>query len=95
MTRYYNRQWQDLPDEQVDEDEDYLYFNTETPGFSIFSIVGDEYREVIKKSIAQEPQVEQQTEEDKPFEAESARTPGFTAMSALVLIAGASTLRKK
>jgi len=95
MTRYHNGQWQDLPGDLVDEDEDFLYFNTETPGFSIFSIVGDEYREIIEEPIAQEPQIEQQTEEDKPSEAENTQTPGFTAIFAVALIVGVAMITRQ
>jgi PGF-pre-PGF domain-containing protein len=95
MTRYHNGQWQDLPGDQVDEDDENLYFNAETPGFSVFSIVGDEYREVIEEPIAQEPQVEQQTEEDQTSEPENAQTPGFTAIFAVALIVGAAMVTRQ
>jgi len=41
MTRYHGEQWNDLPTYQEKEDDDYIYFYAETPGFSIFEVVGD------------------------------------------------------
>ncbi|APH38565.1 GLUG motif-containing protein [Methanohalophilus halophilus] len=95
MTRFNNGEWQDLPGSQVRKDEQYLYFNAETPGFSVFSIVGEEYKEVIEEPIAQEPEAEQQTEEDQTSEAESAQAPGFTGLFALALFAGAALIMRK
>ncbi|APH38602.1 NosD domain-containing protein [Methanohalophilus halophilus] len=96
MTRFHNGEWQDLPGNQVEEDDDYFYFTAETPGFSVFSIVGDEYKEVIEEPLAEEPEGEEVADEPAAeTEEESAQTPGFTAIFAVALIAGAALIMRK
>ncbi|WP_159429227.1 lectin like domain-containing protein [Methanohalophilus halophilus] len=96
MTRFHDGQWQDLPGNQVEEDDEYLYFNARTSGFSVFSIVGDE-REVIEEPIAEENDVEEVV--DKPeaeTEDDNAQVPGFSAIFAVALTASAAfAMRKK
>jgi PGF-pre-PGF domain-containing protein len=92
MTRFHDGEWQDLPSDSVGEDDEYFYFTAETPGFSVFSIVGDEYKEVIEEPIAEEPEGEEVADEPA---AESAQTPGFTAMIAVALIASAALIMRK
>ncbi|WP_129597869.1 NosD domain-containing protein [Methanohalophilus profundi] len=98
MTRFHDGEWQDLPSDSVGEDDEYFYFNAETPGFSIFSIVGDKVKE---EAVEEEPATEQQPpaeEVEEPAsetEDESAQTPGFTAMFAVALIAGAALIMRR
>ena len=42
LSRYHDDQWNDLPTYQEREEGEYIYFYAETPGFSVFEIVGDE-----------------------------------------------------
>ncbi|WP_305891097.1 PGF-pre-PGF domain-containing protein [Methanolobus chelungpuianus] len=41
MTRFHEGQWNNLPTYKEREEDDYIYFYSETPGFSIFEVVGD------------------------------------------------------
>ncbi|AKB18708.1 MULTISPECIES: NosD domain-containing protein [unclassified Methanosarcina] len=40
LNRFSNKTWEQLPVSLSDEDEEYLYFTAETPGFSSFAITG-------------------------------------------------------
>lgn len=40
LNRYNNKKWSELPTTLLSEDDRYLYFTAETPGFSPFSITG-------------------------------------------------------
>lgn len=91
MTRYHDEEWQDLPSNKVGEDDEFLHFVTETPGFSVFSIVGDEYKEVIEEPIAEESEVEE-VAEGSETEDDNVQAPGFTALFAVAIIAGAALL---
>jgi PGF-pre-PGF domain-containing protein len=38
--QWYNKSWEPLSTEKVGEDNNYVYFNSKTPGFSMFAITG-------------------------------------------------------
>ncbi|WP_321431227.1 NosD domain-containing protein [uncultured Methanolobus sp.] len=84
MSRYHDDQWNDLPTYQEREEEGYIYFYAETPGFSIFEVVGDE----ITASSEQVPASSSITEEvEEPVEEEeTSSTPGFTALAGIVFV---------
>ena len=42
LNRYSSDAWNQLPTTKTDEDDSYIYFNSETPGFSPFAITGNE-----------------------------------------------------
>jgi len=48
MYRYEGNAWAKLYTEQIDEDEDYLYFDSATPGFSLFSISAQRIEESVQ-----------------------------------------------
>ncbi|WP_292465926.1 PGF-pre-PGF domain-containing protein [Methanolobus sp.] len=81
MTRYHDGQWNDLPTQNENEDDEFLYFVAETPGFSIFSVAGDEVKAVqpVSYDLADETPEEPVTEEGKS-------TPGFTGLMGLVFV---------
>ncbi len=58
MTRYHDGAWEDLPTSKADEDDEYYYFTAQTPGFSIFEVVGDEFEEEVGPAEAVEPEVD-------------------------------------
>jgi PGF-pre-PGF domain-containing protein len=105
LSRYHDGEWVDLPGENIGDDGEFLYFNAYTPGFSIFSIVGDEAKEsvteeqvdeqsVTKKSVPDQTIAEEEPKEESAEE--SAQTPGFTSIFAVAFIAiVALYLRKK
>ncbi|WP_445476340.1 PGF-pre-PGF domain-containing protein [Methanococcoides methylutens] len=64
MERFHDGQWQELPTIQLMESDGFLHFIAQTPGFSIFSIVGDEVRETVNQetSVSNTPDEEIQDE---------------------------------
>ena len=93
MTRYHGEQWNDLPTSQESEDGEYYYFYAETPGFSVFNVVGDEIGETSEQDTASASIVE---EESEPVEEEETPdTPGFTAIAGVVFVSLSVLLRRK
>ena len=76
--RFTDGEWQRLPTEQTDEDEQFLYFVAENTGFSIFSINGDE---LTDEDLVPEPDEEPV---DDPVDDEE--MPGFTSLLAMIVI---------
>jgi PGF-pre-PGF domain-containing protein len=93
MSRYHGEQWNDLPTHQEREEGEYIYFYAETPGFSIFEVVGDEVAETTEQVPASAPSVEELAEE--PVEEETPDTPGFTALAGIVFVSLAFLMRRK
>jgi PGF-pre-PGF domain-containing protein len=71
MTRYHNEHWNDLPTYQESEDDEYIYFYAETPGFSIFEVVGDQLGTPIETSQVPAGSPVPVEEEEMPVEEES------------------------
>jgi PGF-pre-PGF domain-containing protein len=90
MTRYHDDQWNDLPTYQEREEDDYIYFYAETPGFSIFSVVGDKVKAVqpVSYDLADETPEEPVNEEGKS-------TPGFTGFMGLLFVAVAFSVSRR
>lgn len=85
LTRYHDGQWNDLPTYQEREEDDYIYFYSETPGFSIFSVVGDK---LVPATGEKEPADAAFSEEaiKVPLETEDENTPGFTGLMGLLFV---------
>ncbi len=94
MTRYHAEQWNNLPTYQEREEGEYIYFYAETPGFSIFNVVGDTISETSEELVkASAPIVEEMTE---PVEEEETKdTPGFTAIAGIVFVSLALLVSRK
>ncbi|MDK2830975.1 MAG: hypothetical protein PWQ75_727 [Methanolobus sp.] len=93
MTRYHGEQWNNLPTYQEREEGDYIYFYAETPGFSIFEVVGDENTAVSEQIAASESangDIAEPTEGGK-----TANTPGFTAIAGIVFVSLVVLMRRK
>jgi PGF-pre-PGF domain-containing protein len=58
LNRYSDKKWSQLPVKLLDEDDKYLYFTAETPGFSSFAITGK------TKNASEETVAEKQLESD-------------------------------
>ncbi|MEZ5335299.1 MAG: PGF-pre-PGF domain-containing protein [Methanolobus sp.] len=87
MERYNGGQWNALPTYQEREDDEYIYFYAETPGFSIFEVVGDKISKVSEQVPASAPVTEDETEVIVEEEEEETQgTPGFTGLLSLVFI---------
>jgi PGF-pre-PGF domain-containing protein len=85
MTRYHGDQWNDLPTTQENEDGEYFYFYAETPGFSIFNVVGDEISETFEQVSSSSSVVEEEAESVED-EQETPDTPGFTAIAGIMFV---------
>ena len=57
LNRYNDKKWSQLPVKQLKEDNKYLYFTAETPGFSFFAITG----EAVEKETVTEKKPETDT----------------------------------
>ncbi len=70
LNRYSDKKWSQLPVEQLKEDNKYLYFTAETPGFSFFAITGKavENENVTETKPATETS---QTEQDSTNQSET------------------------
>jgi PGF-pre-PGF domain-containing protein len=71
MTRFHGEQWNDLPTYQESEDDEFIYFYAETPGFSIFEIVGDQLGTPVETSQIPAGSPVPVEEEEIPVEEES------------------------
>lgn len=49
LNRYKNNNWEKLTTKEVSEDNDYIYYEAESPGFSTFAITGEE---LVTTSVA-------------------------------------------
>ncbi|WP_445475544.1 PGF-pre-PGF domain-containing protein [Methanococcoides methylutens] len=90
LMRFHDGEWQELPTIEMSDDGEFLYFNAQTPGFSVFSIVGDEAGSV-------EPVAEEVTTEvaGEPGEESAASTPGFTMLFSIALLAIAAVVIRR
>lgn len=87
MARYHGGQWQDLPTNQLREEEEFIHFTVKTPGFSIFSVVGDKAGETISEEtpgISVEAEMAAKIAE--PESTDTPDTPGFTGILSLVFV---------
>ena len=90
MTRYHGEEWQDLPTYQEREEDEFIYFTAETPGFSIFNVVGDKEGEVIAVEADTATPVDVE-----PESIETKDTPGFTALAGILFVSFAFVVRRK
>ncbi|MDW7731772.1 MAG: PGF-pre-PGF domain-containing protein [Methanolobus sp.] len=74
LNRYSDDSWEKLPTQIVDSDEDYLYFETKTPGFSPFAITGE--RASSEAKLAEDPEILYST----PSEGSEENNSGFNSM---------------
>ncbi|MDD3041381.1 MAG: NosD domain-containing protein, partial [Methanosarcinaceae archaeon] len=89
LNRFHDGKWNRLSSEKTGEDEEFVYFKAETPGFSLYSITGDNLRtevsnisENTEKSSAPAPETRTEDKQETPKSA-----PGFG-----VLLAGIGLL---
>ncbi len=94
MAHYNDKKWEELPTSKVREEDDFLYFTAETPGFSLFSIVGDEAIEVIDyvETVATKP-VDKDINE--PETTQDKNTSGFSALSGSILVSVAFLVSRR
>ncbi|UGV41509.1 PGF-pre-PGF domain-containing protein [Methanococcoides orientis] len=93
LMRFHDGEWQELPTIQISDDGEFLQFTAQTPGFSVFSIVGDEASEAGNDgSVAAEDTTEVEAESE---EASTESTPGFTMLFSTALLAIAAVVIRR
>ena len=55
--RRYHFEWQDLPTRFTSEDDEFYYFESETPGFSTFTVVGNKIIETSPAIIQEKGEI--------------------------------------
>lgn len=91
--------WSSLPTEILNEDAEYVYYAAETPGFSVFAIVGEEIAEPVPAKT-ETPVVVDEADESVPTsdseeDGESNGIPGFEGIAAIALIGAVHYLQRK
>lgn len=101
LWRYNNDAWNQLVTKKTDEDNKYVYFEAETPGFSPFSITGLTQKEIeMQKSISEEADVKApssnvEKEKMSSEESEEKETPGIGTFSVFNLFMCAYLARRR
>lgn len=94
LMRFNDGEWQELPTIQISDDGKFIHFSAQTPGFSIFSIVGDEAED--KEAVIEQEESDASSEVAQPVEASTESTPGFTMFFTTALLAlAAVVIRRK
>ncbi len=90
MTRYHGEQWNDLPTYQESEDDGYIYFYAETPGFSVFEVIGDTISAISEESVQASAGSSEPVEEDVTTGKDDSDNSSLVifALVAIVLVAG-------
>jgi hypothetical protein len=83
---------QTLPTLQERREGGFIYFTAETPGFSIFSVVGDA---ISGESVESESVVSDNNEVYEPDVERAKDTPGFTGVVSLVFVSLAYFVLRK
>ncbi len=94
MTKYNDDQWNDLPTIYVDEDDESIYFTSQTSGFSIFSIVGFKTKE---KTVDEETilSMSEYTQEPEPENMKSHTTIGSIIIIGIAIVYIAALIKRK
>ena len=93
LNRYTSGVWNPLPTVKTHEDTGYVYFESQTPGFSPFAITGKSSSAVTDTDVPTEktPEDISQTE----FPSDTARSIPFTGSTALCIAAAAWLVNRK
>jgi len=101
LNRYNDKKWNQLPTSLFSEDDKYLYFTAQTPGFSPFAITGKttatgtktqsdtndtQNKFTTRNATANIKQTPEQTQSPNTSGKESTKTPGFEIASGLVCL---------
>lgn len=102
MYRFHNNEWSSLPTQKVDEDSRYMYFESETPGFSPFAITAYAAGELTDKdhpvSLESEPLYStEDTVKDIEMPGDThKRTPGLSfGLSLMIIICAVLVMRER
>ncbi len=101
INRYSDKKWNHLPTSLSSEDDKYLYFTAQTPGFSPFAITGKiaatgtktqsavndtQNKFTTRNATANVEQTPEQTQSSNNSGKESTKTPGFEIASGIVCL---------
>jgi hypothetical protein len=102
MYRFHNNEWNSLPTQKVNEDSRYVYFESETPGFSPFAITAYVNEEPTDKDyqMSSESGPLYSTEDTfkgiETAEETHKRTPGLSfGFSVAIMICAVLVMRKR
>ncbi len=94
MTRYNDLVWSDLPTKKIGEDEEFMHFTAQTPGFSIFQVQGDgSVKEMENTNENASESIEEETTEADIEE--DANLPGFTSLFSICILGMAGFLFRR
>lgn len=103
LNRYSDKKWNELPTTLLNEDDKYVYFTSQTPGFSPFTITGKKTVKGTDAEIQPESKIEDTIEnnvstaagiEQETDPKESASTPGFEIIYGIACMFGAFLYRR-
>jgi len=83
LGRNVREKWEELATEKTDSDDDYVYYTAETPGFSYFSISGEEgsgYEEEVPEVTVEVEEVPEEVAPTPAPEESEEEGPGMWAM---------------
>jgi PGF-pre-PGF domain-containing protein len=107
LNRYSDNAWNQLPTSLLNEDDNYLYFTAQTPGFSPFAITGKiaaTVQPAVDKTQTENnsgstavntEQTPQELESQSPSQKQSTSTPGFELISGIAGLLAVFLYRRK
>ncbi|WP_445475396.1 PGF-pre-PGF domain-containing protein [Methanococcoides methylutens] len=104
MYRHNEAKWNALNTEKIGEDDSYIYFEADTPGFSPFAIAADIDAEALTDNTVSEDEISDsdtdtdantQSVEENDTETESNGIPGFSIFTSVFVLAFACLFRKR
>ncbi len=85
LFRHADEKWNELPTSQTSEDEEYVYFESQTPGFSAFAIAAVEESELDEVSLSEQEDDSSEIEfGNETRESGDSGLPGFEALTLIV-----------
>ena len=102
LNRYSDKKWNPLTTRQSGDDEKYMYFTAETPGFSPFAITGKSTKEAVTEILSepgtQDPEQKENTKaevEETPGQKEKTGMPGFEIIYCIIGLFGVFLYRRR
>ena len=92
LNRYSDKKWNPLTTKQSGDDEKYLYFTAETPGFSPFAITGKSTKETVTDILpepgTQDPEQNENTTSEVEHTSEQKEKTGIPGFEMIYCIIG-------
>lgn len=93
LNRYNEEKWNALPTTKTDEDDIYIYFESQTPGFSPFAITGYKFGAIVTETIASTTTPKE--DEQMPSEDDSSNSSIYAIAIVMVILLGAIAFAKR